>query len=176
MVLTRWTTHSVGNSPLMSPWAHTLSTLSASLASRVLFCKLFLFPSLPCWSYLALQPSPQFLNMGCHSALLWLLLLFVLVVLFFLVQLSCVWLSATVNCSTPGCSVHHQLLELAQTHVHQVSDATQPSHSLSSPCPPAFNLHQNLFHWVRSLHQVAKVLALQLHLQPFQWIFRHDFL
>ena len=43
-------------------------------------------------------------------------------------------------CSMPGFPVHHQLLELAQTHVHQVSDAIQPSHPLSSPSPPAFNL------------------------------------
>ena len=42
--------------------------------------------------------------------------------------------------STPGFPVHHQLPELAQTHFHQVSDATQPSHPLSSPYPPAFNL------------------------------------
>ena len=51
------------------------------------------------------------------------------------------------DCSTPGFPVHHQLLELAQTHVHQVGDATQPSHPLSSPFPPAFNLsqHQGLF-------------------------------
>ena len=45
------------------------------------------------------------------------------------------------NCSTPGFPVHHQLLKLAQTHVHRASDAIQPSHSLSSsPCPPTFNL------------------------------------
>ena len=43
------------------------------------------------------------------------------------------------NHSTPGLPVHHQLLELAQTHVHRVSDATQPSHPLSSPSLPAFN-------------------------------------
>ena len=49
---------------------------------------------------------------------------------------------------TPGFSVHHQLPELTQTHVHQASDAIQPSHPLSSPSPPAFNLsqHQGLFH------------------------------
>ena len=41
------------------------------------------------------------------------------------------------NCSTPGLSVHHQLLEFTQTHVHWVSDAIQPSHPLSSPSPPA---------------------------------------
>ena len=45
--------------------------------------------------------------------------------------------------STPGFLVHHQLPELAQTHVHQVSDATQSSHPLSSPSPPAFNLSQH---------------------------------
>ena len=72
--------------------------------------------------------------------------------------------------------IHHQLLELAQTHVHQVSDAIQSSHPLSSPSPPAFNLsqHQGLFKWVGYPHQVAKVLELQ-H-QSFQWIFRTDFL
>ena len=51
------------------------------------------------------------------------------------------------DCSTPGFPVHHQLLELAQTHVHQVIDAIQLSYPLSSPSPPAFNLsqHQGLF-------------------------------
>ena len=68
--------------------------------------------------------------------------------------------------------------ELSQTHVHQVGDAIQPSHPLLFPSPPAFNLsqHQGLFQWVSSLHQVAKVLELQLHHQSFQWIFRADFL
>ena len=51
------------------------------------------------------------------------------------------------DCNTPGFPVHHQLPELTQTHVHQVSDAIQPSYLLSSPFPPAFNLsqHQGLF-------------------------------
>ena len=68
-------------------------------------------------------------------------------------------------------------LRLAQTHVYQVSDAFQPSHPLSSPSSP-FNIyqHQGLFQWVSSLHQVAKVLELQLQYQSFQWIFRTDFL
>ena len=47
------------------------------------------------------------------------------------------------DCSTPGFSVHHQLLELTQNHVHRVSDAIQPSHPLSPPSPPAFNLSQH---------------------------------
>ena len=80
--------------------------------------------------------------------------------------------------STPGFPVHHQLPEIAQTHVHWVSDAIQPSYSLSSPSPPTFNLsqHQGFFQWVSSSHQVAKVLELQLQHQSFQWIFRTDFL
>ena len=65
------------------------------------------------------------------------------------------------DCSTPGFPVHHQLPELAQTHVHRVGDAIQSSHPLLSPFPPAFNLsqHQHLFQGVSSLHQVAKVLG-----------------
>ena len=71
------------------------------------------------------------------------------------------------DCSTPGLPVHHELPELAQTHVHWVSDAIQPSHPLQSPSPPAFNLsqHQGLFQWVISSHQVVKVLELQLQSQ-----------
>ena len=58
----------------------------------------------------------------------------------------------------PGFPVLHYLLELAQTCVHQVSDAVQPFHPLSSPSPPALNLsqHQGLLKWVSSLHQLAK--------------------
>ena len=82
-----------------------------------------------------------------------------------------------VDCCMPGFPVHHQLPELAQTHVHQVSDALQPSYPLSSPSP-AFNLsqHHGLSQWVSSSHQVAKVLELQLQHQSFQWIYRTDFL
>ena len=66
--------------------------------------------------------------------------------------------------------VHHQLPEFTQTHVHWVGDAIQPSHLLSFPSPPAFNLsqHQGLFKWVSSSHQVAKVLEFQLQHQSFQ--------
>ena len=82
------------------------------------------------------------------------------------------------ECSMPGLPVHHQLPEVTQTHIHQVSDAIQPSHPLSSPSPPTFNLfqHQGLFKWVTSSHQVAEVLEFQLQHQSFQWIFRTDFL
>ena len=65
---------------------------------------------------------------------------------------SCPTLCDSVNRSVPGLPVHHQLPESTQTHVHRVSDAIQPSHPLSSPSPPAFNLsqHQGLFKWVSS--------------------------
>jgi len=65
------------------------------------------------------------------------------------------------DCSTPGFPVLHCLLGFAQTHVHWVSTAIQPSHPLSSPSPFAFNLsqHQGLSQWVSSLHQVAKLLV-----------------
>ena len=64
---------------------------------------------------------------------------------------SCPTLCHPMDCSTPGLSVHHQLPEFTQTHVHRVGDAIQPSHPLSFPSPPTFNLsqhrgkHQGLF-------------------------------
>ena len=90
----------------------------------------------------------------------------------------CPTLCDPMNRSTPGLPVYHQLLEFTQTHVHWVSDAIQPSHSLSSPSPPAPNpsQHQGLFQWVNSSHQVAKVLELQLQHQCFQWTTRTDLL
>ena len=56
---------------------------------------------------------------------------------------SCPTLCDPMNCSTPGLPVHHQLPEFTQTHVHQVRDAIQPSHPLSSPSPPAPNPSQH---------------------------------
>ena len=90
----------------------------------------------------------------------------------------CLTLCNPMDCSTPGLPVLHRLPEFAQTHVHWVKDAIQPSHPLSCSCPPPFNLsqHQGLFQWISSLHHVAKVLELQLQHQSFQWIFRTDFL
>ena len=97
--------------------------------------------------------------------------------LFSVVQSSLI-LWASMDCSMPGFPVLYHLPELAQTHVHWVSDAIQPSHSLLSPSPPAFNLsqHQSLFQWVSSSHQEVKVLEIQLQHQYFQWIFRTDLL
>ena len=88
---------------------------------------------------------------------------------------SCPTLCNPMNRITPGLPVHHQLPEFTQIHVDQVGDAIQPSHPLSPPSPPAFNLsqHQGLFQWVSSSNQVAKILEFQ-H-QSFQWIFKTDF-
>ena len=92
-----------------------------------------------------------------------------------LVQLSsvtqlCLTFCDPMNNTTPGLPVHHQLPEFTQTHVHQVGDAIQPSHLLSSPSPPAPNpaQHQSLFQWVNSSHEVAKVLEFQLQHHSFQ--------
>ena len=73
---------------------------------------------------------------------------------------SCLTLCDPMDCSTPGLPDHCQLLEFTQIHVHWISDVIQPSHPLSSPSPPAFNIsqHQGLFKWVSSSYQVAKVL------------------
>ena len=79
---------------------------------------------------------------------------------------SCPTLCHPMNRSTPGLPVHHKLLEFTQTHAHQVGDAIQPSHPLSSPSLPAPNpsQHQGLFQWVNSSHEMAKVLEFQLQL------------
>ena len=80
------------------------------------------------------------------------------------VSQSCPTLCNPMDCSTPGLPVHHQLPEFTQTHIDWVSDAIQPSHTLSSPIPPAPNPshHQSLFQWVNSSHEVAKPLEFQL--------------
>ena len=90
----------------------------------------------------------------------------------------CPTLCNPMDYSTPGLPGHHQLLEVTQTHVHWVGDDIKPSHPLSSPSPPTFNIskHQSLFPLVSSSYQVAKVLEFQLQHQSFQWIFRTDFL
>ena len=69
---------------------------------------------------------------------------------------SCPTLCDPMNRSTPGLPVHHQLPGFTHTHVHRVGDAIQPSHTLSSPSPPALNpsQHQSLFQWVNSSHEV----------------------
>ena len=101
---------------------------------------------------------------------------FVLVEISSVQSLSCVRLCDSMDGSTQGLPVHHQLFQLSQTHVHGVSDAIQPSRPLSSPSPPTFNLsqYQGLFQWVSSSHWVAKVLKFQLQHQSFQWMLEGD--
>ena len=78
---------------------------------------------------------------------------------------SCQTLCNPMDYSMPGFSVHHQLPELTQTHVHLVSDAIQPSHPLSPPSPPAFNLSK---HWLFSNE-------LALHIRwPKYWSFNFN--
>ena len=87
---------------------------------------------------------------------------------------SCVTLGNPMNCSTPGFPVLHNLPEFAQTYVHSVNDAIQPSDPLSPTSPLALNISQNqsLFQRTGFLQQVAKGLELQLQHQSFQWMFR----
>ena len=94
----------------------------------------------------------------------------VLSVQFISVSHSCPTLCNPMNHSTPGFPVHHHLLEFTQTHVHQVGDAIELSHPLSSPFPPSPSpsQHQSLFQWVNSSHEVAKVLEFQLQHHSFQ--------
>ena len=95
----------------------------------------------------------------------------------------CPTLCDPMNHSTTGLRVHHQLPEFTQTHVHRVTDAIQPSHPLSSPSPPAPSpsQHQSLFQWVKSSHEVTKVLEFRLQHHSLQKIpglisFRMDWL
>ena len=77
---------------------------------------------------------------------------------------SCLTLCDPMDYSTPGFPVLHYSPELAQTHVHQVSDAVKPSHALLPSSGLALNLshHQGVFKWVSCSHQVAKLLEFQL--------------
>ena len=147
------------------PW-----TLAIKLLTKSSWLRTHNFWHLPCPPFLSkaiklfFYASPQLLSLRFDSVLsAW--------VQFSSVTQSCPTLCDSMNCSTPGLPVHHQLLETTQTHVRWVSDAIQLSHPLSSPSPPALNLsqHQGLFKWISSSHQVAKVLEFQLQQQSFQW-------
>ena len=91
---------------------------------------------------------------------------------------SCPTLGDPMDCSTPGFPVHHHLPEFAQTYVHCVSDVIQPSHPLSPPSPlaswpfPA----SGSFPMSQLFASGGQVLELQLQPQPFQWIFKVNFL
>ena len=91
---------------------------------------------------------------------------------------SCLTLCDSMNHSTPGLPVHHQLPEFTQIHVHWVGDVIQAAHPLLSPSPPP-----SIFPSIRVFsnesvlrHQVTRILEFQLQHQSFQWIFRTDFL
>ena len=106
-------------------------------------------------STISLKPRLTELDQATCFTMLWLGYLLITSVLMSWVQFSsatqsCPTLCNPMDCSTPGLPVHHQLPELAQTLVHWLGDAIQPSHPLSSPSPPALNLsqHQGLFKWV----------------------------
>ena len=95
---------------------------------------------LPCKSLQSIEESSLCYRVGPHQ-------LSISYISVSSVTQSCPTLCDPMNCSTPGLPVHHQLLEFTQTHVHQVRDAIQPSHPLSSPSSPAPNpsQHQKLF-------------------------------
>ena len=80
----------------------------------------------------------------------------------------CPTLCDSMDCSMPSFTVHHQLLELAKIHVHQVGDAIQPSHHLSSSFLTTFNLsqHQGLFKWVSSSHWWPKYWSFNFSISP----------
>ena len=86
------------------------------------------------------------------------------------------------DCSTPGSPVLHYLPEFAQTQVHWVGDAIQPSHPLSSPSPPAPNLsqHRGLFQWVNSSMRCPKYWSFSFSIPskeiPGLFSFRRDWL
>ena len=90
----------------------------------------------------------------------------------------CLMLGDSMDCSMTGLPVLYSLPEFAQTHVHWISVATQPSHPLLPASSHALSVsqHQGLFKWVSSSHQLVKVLEFQLSHQSYQWIFRTDFL
>ena len=157
-----------------------LSCLKNGFSFQTIFCWLTYLPLVKKVSLHALFSSP---SRSLKHSFWHLVVTFLWTRVFLHVHRSCcccfvsklyLTLCDTPDCYMPGFPVFHHLLEFAQTHLHWVGDAIQPSHPLSSPSPPAFSVsqHQGLFQWVSSSHQVANVLELQ----PQQWIFRVDFL
>ena len=127
-----------------SPVAPSLSFLILSLVFSVMSSS---------WSFCLTNPTKNKMpgdylaQLNIRKKLRKTNLKYVCTIQFSSVSQSCPTLYDPMNCSTPGLSVHHQLLEFTQTHVHQVGDAIQPSHPLPSPSPPALNLsqHRGLF-------------------------------
>ena len=136
---------------ILLPQFHVLKHSSFPLWSEMASLSL----NLHIYLFIYLDHSMGYISLVC---------LFTYSVQFSSVAQSCPTLCDPIDRSTPGLPVHHQPLEFTETHVHQVSDAIQPSHPLLSPSPPAPNpsQHQSLFQWVNSSHEVAKVLEFQL--------------
>ena len=158
-------------------YACNIPLVSLIFLKRSLVFRILLFSSISLhWSLRKSFLSP------CYSVELWfqmgIYFLFSFAFQFSSVTQSCLTLCDHMDHSMPGLPVHHQLPEFTQTHLHWVGNAIKPSHPLSFPSPPAFNLsqHQGLFKRVTSLHQVAKVLEFQLQHQSFQWTLRTDLL
>ena len=117
-------------------------------------------------------PRPQSMHLDWH---IWIVYLAGSMVIFQFspVTQSCPTLYDPMDCSTPGFPAHYQLPELAQTHVHWVSDSIPPSYSLLSPSPPAFNLsqHQGLFQFVPLRRKVTS----PCRTQRTDWLPRKSF-
>jgi len=109
------------------------------------------------WTELNISNRTKFLVFLLKIIVVWgFFVFFLLAYQFSSVAQSCPTFCNPMDFSTPGFPVLHQPLELAQTHVHWVGDAIQPSHLLLFPSPPAFNLsqHQGIYQWVSSSYQV----------------------
>ena len=105
--------------------------------------------------------------------LLWFLILYFCYEMFFCccsVTKFSLTLCDPMNCSMPAFHILHYHPEPAQTHVHWISDAIQPSHPLLSPSPPTFNLsqHQDIFQWVGSVLHIRwpKYWSLSFSISP----------
>ena len=152
------------------------AVVSFAISSINALLSLFSVPEMSCElsSVCACLPASLMPSGFCCLVFIYLFII-IIFCLVFIVPFSSVsqshpTLCDSMNHSTPGLPVHHQLPESTQTHVHRVSDAIQPSRPLLSPSLPALNLsqHQGLFQSVRSSPQVAKVLEFQLQHQSFQ--------
>ena len=118
----------------------------------------FVFPYWFCFDNLSIDDSGV---LKSPTIIVLLLISPLMPVQFSSVTQSCPTLCNPMDCSMLGLPVHHQLPELAQTHVHHFSDAIQPSHPLLSPSLPVFSLaqHQGFFFRVSYLHQVAQSIG-----------------
>ena len=161
--------HPSGLSQCTSP-KHPISCIEPGLAIHYLYA--IIHVSMPFYQIIPPSPSPTESKREFYiSVSLFLSCIQVYrSVQFSSVAQSCPTLWDPMNRSMPGLPVHHQLLEFTQTHVHRVSDVIQSSHPLAFPSPPAPNpsQHQSLFQWVKSSHEVAKVLEFQLQHHSFQ--------